>query len=205
MSGARLGCPETQSRLSAKVSFNLKLLSEILDYSLDYDLLQFTYDRWLFNTVSGAISSARQFQTSAATSLSTKTFSVEFWRWHHRYLMDAVRQYGYPDVFITVSPYEWTFSTHIWFQNAAKTSGKMPTQLASLETLNIVHALEQTVRGYLCGTNSLRWKQHLFDYDKHATKNNVKNFFYRIEFQGRGTARIHLLVWLEDLSKCSLY
>ena len=26
--------------------------------------------------------------------------------------------------------------------------------------------------------------------------------FYRIAFQGRGTAHIHLLAWLEDISKC---
>ena len=30
---------------SAKVSFNFKVLSEVLDCSLDYDLLQFVYDR----------------------------------------------------------------------------------------------------------------------------------------------------------------
>ena len=57
------------------------------------------------------------------------------------------------------------------------------------------------VHGYLCGTNCLRWTEHL--YDKQRNKRNVKNFFYRIEFQGRGTAHIHLLVWLEDLSKFS--
>ena len=117
--------------------------------------------------------------------------------------MDAVRQYGYPDVFITISPYEWTFPTPVWLQNAVEISGKMPTQLATLETLNIVHVLEQTVRGYLCGTNCLRWKQHLFNYDKQMNKRNVPDFFYRIEFQGQGTAHVHLLVWLEDLSKCS--
>lgn len=191
------------TRQSAKISFCCKILSEILDYSLDYDLLQFVYDRWLFTTVSGAISSARQFDTSAPTSLSSKTFSIEYWRWQHRYLIDAVRQYGYPDVFITISPYEWTFPTPKWLQNAAEISGKLPTQLASLETLNIVHILEQTVRGYLCGTNSMRWREHVFNYSNAANNNNVKNFFYRIEFQGRGTAHVHLLIWLEDISKAS--
>ncbi len=76
-------------------------------------------------------------------------------------------------------------------------------QLATLETLNIVHILEQTVRGYLCGKNSLRWRQYVSHYAHEANKNNVKNLFYLIELQGRGTAHIHLLVWLEDVSKCS--
>ena len=191
------------SRKSAKASFIVKILSEVLDYSLDYDLLQFLYDRWIFTTDSGAIGSARYFNTSAATSLSTKTFSLDYWRWHHRYLMDAVRQYGFPDVFITLSPYEWTFPTPVWLQNAADISGKMPTQLATLETLNIAHVLEQTVRGYLCGTNSMRWRHHVFNYEQQRNRNNVKNIFYRIEFQGRGTAHIHLLVWLEDIAKSS--
>lgn len=71
------------SRQSAKVSFTMKILSEILDYSLDYDLLQFVYDRWVFTTVSGAISTSRAFDTSAATALSTKTFSIKFWKCHH--------------------------------------------------------------------------------------------------------------------------
>ena len=133
-------------RKSAKSSFCIKLLSEVMDYSLDYDLLQFVYDRWLFNTVSGAISSSRQFGTSPATSLSTKAFSSDYWKWQHRYLIDAVRQYGYPDVFVTISPYEWSFPYAAWLQNAAELSGKLPTQLASLETLGIAHIFEQTVR-----------------------------------------------------------
>ena len=63
--------------------------------------------------------------------------------------MDAVHQYGYPDVFITISPYEWTFPTPLWLQNAAEMSGKLRTELATLETLNIVHVLEQTVRAWV--------------------------------------------------------
>ena len=43
--------------------------------------------------------------------------------------MDAIRPYGNPEVFIT-SAYKWRFPTPIWLQNAAKISGKMPTQLA---------------------------------------------------------------------------
>ena len=104
---------------------------------------------------------------------------------------------------MTISPYEWAFPTPLWLENASNMSGKMPTQLAPLETLYISHILEQTVRGYLCGTNSARWRQHVFHHAHETSKKNVKNLFYRIEFQGRGTAHIHLLVWLEDISKCS--
>ena len=41
------------SRLSSKVSFMHKVMSEIADYSMDYELLQFHYDLWLWQTVTG--------------------------------------------------------------------------------------------------------------------------------------------------------
>ena len=45
----------TTNRLSHKLSFTNKVYSEILDYALHYDLLQFRYDRSLYKVVSGAI------------------------------------------------------------------------------------------------------------------------------------------------------
>lgn len=177
-----------------------KVTYEILDYSMQYDLLQFIYDRWLFNTVSEAISSCAVGGKSAATSLDTKTFSIEYWRWHHRFLIDAVFQYGPPSIFITLSPFEWTFPKPQWLTQAQSISGKGPTELPCLETLNIVHTLEQIVRGYFTGTNSNKWNNHVFNYNHSRTQSNVKNFFYCLEFQGRGTPHVHLLVWLNNLS-----
>ena len=42
----------------------------------------------------------------------------------------------------------------------------------------------------------------MFYFAHERNKNDVKNIFYRIELQGRGTAHIHLFLWL-DVSKCS--
>ena len=72
-------------------------------------------------------------------------------------------------------------------QQAQEISGKGPTELATLETLHIVHILEQTVRGYLTGTNCNRWTSHVFNYNHSRTQSNVTNLFYRLEFQGKGT------------------
>ena len=71
------------TRLSNKVSFVIKLFSEILDYSLHYELLQFHYDRWLYKIVSGAINTARTLNCSSARALDSKTFSVTYWQWQH--------------------------------------------------------------------------------------------------------------------------
>ena len=151
-----------ETRLSTKVSYWHKLTSQIADYSMLYDLLHFHYDLWLWQTVSGAIASARKLNCSPNKALEAKTFSSEFWRWQHRYLLDAVEQFGSPSLFITISPYEWTFPFPPWMESLRQMSGKNPTSLATLETLHIVHILEQLVRGYMCGSNSNKWNNHAF-------------------------------------------
>ena len=64
-----------------------------------------------------------------------------------------------------------------------------------------MHILAQIVRGYLCGSNSSKWSKHVFSYNRIPKHANVKNFFYRFEFQKRGTVHLHLLVWLKDITK----
>ncbi len=81
---------------------------------MHFDLLQFQYDRWLFKTVSGAVNTARFLRCSPAHALETKTFSATYWQWQHRYVLDAVDQFGLPDVFITISPFEWSFPFPSW-------------------------------------------------------------------------------------------
>ena len=61
--------------------------------------------------------------------------------------------------------------------------------------------LEQIVRGYLCGTSNQKWTEHVFSYNKIANYPNIKTFFYRFEFQQRGTVHLHMLVWLKDIRR----
>lgn len=79
-----------ESRQSSKVSFNVKRFSEITDYSLSYEMLLYQYDRLIFKTGTGAISSAREFECFPATSLDGKTFSQGYWKWQHRFLLDLL-------------------------------------------------------------------------------------------------------------------
>ena len=67
--------------------------------------------------------------------------------------MDAVRQYGYPSFFLTISPLEWTFPWPHLLEHIRDMTGKGPTELPCLKTACIAHVLEQLVRGHLCGTN----------------------------------------------------
>ena len=139
-------------------------------------------------------------QCSPARALNAKTFSAGYWKTQHRLLVDAVRQFGYPSVFVTINPYEWTFPFPQWLKNAQQLTGCGPTKLAGFETIHIAHTLEQIVRGYLCDSNDARWNKHVFSYDNQKGRSNI-NTYYRFEFQKRGTVHLHLLVWLKNIKK----
>ena len=79
-----------EHRTSTKVTFMNKVFSEISDFGTNFELLQFHYDLWIFKTVSGAVTTARQKHCSPARKLEAKTFSADFWRWQHLALIDAV-------------------------------------------------------------------------------------------------------------------
>lgn len=166
---------------------------------MDYELLQFHYDHWLFKTITGAISIARKLKCSPARALNTKTFSVGYWQWQHRFLVDAMRQYGFPSPFITISPYEWTFPVPTWLETYCQETGSGATNLAGFETMHFAHTLEQLIQGYICGSTTARWKEHLLHHKCDPKRTNVNTYSYHFEFQHRGTLQVYLLVWLKDL------
>ena len=180
-----------ESRNSGKVSFMRKITSAVADYATHYDLLHYHYDRWLLKTITGAINSAKKAQCLPTTSLEAKTLSHQYWANQHHYLVNAVRQFGFPSVFITISPFEWTFPFPPWFNNLRNERDKGPTKLAIPENIHIAHVLEQHIRGYLCGSNTNSWKNHLFA-KKSDPSVYVSNYFYRFEFQKRGTLHTHI-------------
>ena len=45
-----------------------KMGSSVLDYSVNYELLHYHYDRWLFKTITGAVNSAKKKHCSPAIS-----------------------------------------------------------------------------------------------------------------------------------------
>ena len=149
------------NRASGKISYMHKVLSPAVDYSLDYELLQFQYDRWLFKTITGAVNSSKASGCSPNCVLQQKSFSATYWQWQHLYLIDAVRQYGFPSFFFTISPYEWSFPRPPFIKDIRKNHCLEATDLPVLETLHVANVLEQMARGYLTGANCNRWRQHL--------------------------------------------
>ena len=185
---------------SSKILYMHKVLSPVIDFAINYDILQYQYDRWLFKTITGAVNASKASGCSPNRSLENKSFSKTFWQHQHLFLIDAVHQYGFPSLFITISPYEWTFPFPPFIEEIRNIYGKDTTEVAVLETLHIAHVAEQLVRGYVTGGNCNRWRTHVLCNVHDPPSKNVTTYFYRFEFQQRGTVHLHMLVWLEDVS-----
>ena len=195
----------TSKNRSSKAAFVSKCFSPVADYALHFNLMQFMFDRWLYKTIPVAIHSStgrtgHSSQYQLMSALDSKPFSPEYWKWQHRYLIDAVRQYGYPSLFITISPYEWSFTRPLWIQELMSTFQRPPHSIPFFLNFHFLHTLEQVIRGYMCGANNSKWRSQLFSTGSRQDRNNVLTYFYRYEFQERGTLHVHLLVWLRDLS-----
>lgn len=161
-------------------------------------MLQFQYDRWLFKTVCGAVESAKKLSCTPRQALDSKTFTKEHWKWHHLFLIDGTRQYGYPSIFLTMSVAEWRFPTCTWMDLRKKMTSSNFQKLPYDVTVHVMHVLEQYARGYLSGGNdSKNWKTHVFA-DSKAHRDNIKLYFYRFEFQKRGPPHLHMLIWLHN-------
>ncbi len=166
-----------QPRLRLKVAFFVKVFSSILDYGIDFELLQFHYDLWLCQWCHIY---CKKIALLSCTGI--KCEDVLFWLFgkcninFYRMLLISLAIDHY---FLTISPYEWTFAMAHWIENIRNTSGREATHLAAYKTIHIVHTLEQVLRGYLCGTNTKKWSRHVFSYENRKGCSNVNFFFYR--------------------------
>ena len=187
------------SHHSKKKHFFLKASSSIMDYSCSFNLLQFQYERWIYQTITGTIESCKSFNVSAATSLDSKPICHSFWRWQHSLLLDTVDHLGFPSLFVTITADEWRMNKPSWCQQRYNIHNLQPTGDAFAETLQIIHSLQQIVLGFLSCSNHHQWKRHLLANHKHKDRSNVPAYFYRLEFQKRGTPHIHALFWINKI------
>ena len=191
---------EQDKSASGKIAFMHKLLSPVHDFALNFEILQYQYDQWLLKTITGAVNPSKASGCSPNRSLENKSFSKTFWQHQNLYLIDAVRQYGYPSFFITISPYEWTFPFPPFLEEIRSRYFKDVTNIPTLETIHIAHVLEQIARGYLAGANCNRWRTKVFTNLPDPTSKNLETFFYLFEFHKCGTLHVHMLVWVKDIS-----
>jgi hypothetical protein len=75
------------------------------------------------------------------------SFSPLYWRLRHAALIDAQRQLGFPSLFYTISPYEWSMPYHKWIVDELRKDLKTRLHLPAAETMHLAHALMQLTQG----------------------------------------------------------
>ena len=199
-------------RQSLKASFLAKVTSAVIGYASDYELAQFVYDLWLWSALGGA-KHASGVQMRVA--LAGKPFSPEYWRTRHFALLDLQKQLGYPTLFVTIAPYEWSSPYHAFLEDELLRTFKTRLHLPGPESFHLAHILTQAALGLVTGWNKQGrggWARHVLGDQASAGQGSVLNLFGRIEFQdgkrkrgarnerldyhGSGRPHVHFLVWL---------
>ncbi|CAE8592102.1 unnamed protein product, partial [Polarella glacialis] len=136
---------------STKRAYIALVLSPTLDYSCSYELLHFAYDLNLW-TALGAKKN-KGLPIPMRLLMRGHSFSEEFWKDMHRALVDLVRQKGFPPVFSTRSPLEWSFPYHVAVVNTMEKARRGRMLLPVHETLHQTHVLTQVGLNFEGGHN----------------------------------------------------
>ncbi|CAJ1386814.1 unnamed protein product, partial [Effrenium voratum] len=120
-----------------KRSYMALVLSPILDFSLSYELLHFAFDLGLWTD----LGAKRNLNLGTPLRLLLKghSFSSEYWRDMHRALVDLTRQKGYPPIFATHSPLEWSWPNHCHILDAMR-KGRRGRDMEALRLERCVQA-----------------------------------------------------------------
>jgi hypothetical protein len=215
---------DEKKRQSLKASFLAKLMSPVIGYGSDPQLSQFVYDLWMWSALGGAKNASG---VSLRAALSGKSFSPEYWRTWHNGLVDLQRQLGFPTLFVTVSPFEWSTPFHVWVEDEMKKVLVSRQYLPAAETFHLAHSLTQVIVGLVTGDNrqtagrsDRRWKQHVLRAKDGSESSTVVTVMARLEFQdgkrkrgavnqrqsyhGSGRPHVHVLLWLENVAAIDL-
>ena len=109
----------------------------------DFLLLQFQLDRYIIQDVLVRCKVSEGRNADGHCFHDNQHWSPRQWRRHHRVLVDICEPLGEPDLFLTVSPWEWTFPFPFWITKAHRPLGKGPTAIPCPETLCNANALQQ--------------------------------------------------------------
>ena len=195
-------------RHSIKRSFFCKLLSPLLGYGSDFELLQYVFDLHLWTD----LGSKRNVANGTAMRIMMRghPMSPLYWTDVKNGLHDLVRQIGYPHLYWTLAPYERSFPYRAFLLDEMQKLLRERLRLPAFETLHLAHTMLQVTRSLLAGRGQHRgvgWTQHLLG---QGQGRNGVHFFTRIEFQdgskkagtqqyhGSGRPHVHALFWLEN-------
>ena len=151
-------------RHSVKRAYAALALCSRIGYGSSYDFLHFAYDLCLWSALGAKKKTGSDYNVPMRVMMKDHSFSPLYWKSVHWALVDMVRQMGYPKLFWTISPYEWSMPYHEWMldEMAKELRGRMDLPVA--ETLHLTHVLLQVVKGGPRGFHT--WMQMvLFHFD----------------------------------------
>ena len=198
-------------RHSVKRAYSALALSARLGYGSSYEVLHFAYDLNLWSALGAKKTTSREYDAPMRVLMKGHSFSPLYWRGVHCALLDMVRQVGYPKIFWTISPYEWSMPYHVWLRDEMAKELRGRLHLAVAESLHVTHVLLQVVRGVLAGRTGKPsrdpWQRHLLQAVGPGGEVHPVHVFLRVEFQdgtrkaptqdyhGSGRPHIHVLVF----------
>ena len=205
-----------------KRSFIRKVLSPVIGYGTDYELLHFVYDLSMWTTVGTKKNIARQFEVPLRVVLAGCPWAPQYWHIRHLAVIDMRRQCGNATLFHTRAPYETTFPYHEWVMHEQRVAGRARMHLAGAETLHQAHVLLELDKAFIAGARGKTaradrtWKDHLLGPAKDKDVQTVISRVTRLEFQdgkrkkatrtyhGRGTTHSHSLDFLQNIKDIGL-
>jgi len=132
--------------------------------------------------------------------LRSARYSPQFWQWKKMELYAMIRQLGAPTLFLTFSPAESDWLELIIIIYGVKYNKIITVEEARdiplSEKQNLLSKDPITVARYFENRMIALLKIALGNGGV-FNKNPVREFFWRVDFQYRGSAHIHCLVWLE--------
>ena len=152
-------------RHSTKRAYAALALCARIGFGSSYEILHFAYDLNLWTALGAKKKTSREYDVPMRVLMKGHSFSPLYWKSIHWALLDMVRQLGYPKIFWTISPYEWSMPYHQWLLDEMAKEMRGRLHLAVAESLHVTHVLIQVVRGLLAGSTGNKskdpWCSHL--------------------------------------------
>ena len=207
-----------------KWNFMKKVLSPIVDYSADYELLHFVYDLNNWTSIGVKKNIANQYGFGMRLAMKNSPMAPEYWRTRHLAVADTCSaSAGTSTLFRTRAPHERSLPCHQWVMKDMETLGRERQHLAGPETFHRAHVLMQMDRAFMCGaqSNSTRedrtFGNHIFAAEAGSEQTEtVQKHVSRLEFQdgkrklstqryhGWGTEHSHSLDFLKNVGSIRL-
>ena len=218
-------CPHIVVKEDGRIKrgFIRKVLSPVIGYGADYELLHFVFDLSMWTTIGTKKNLAARTGVALRHLLKGSPWTPQYWRVRHHAVLDMQKQCGNATLFRTRAPYERTFPYHEWVMHEQRVLGRQRQHLAGAETLHMAWVLKELDKGYICGDmrtsgrSDRTWKGHVLGpADEESSTSTVVAHVTRLEFQdgkrkqatqkyhGRGTVHSHSLDFLENIPAIGL-